>query len=245
MNIAAILLAVGTTPESSQKWVIQTGIVGKRYVIRVRGRNCGRGVFVEARHFLTPWRCQARKFEDQVEAEAFVKALKPVEGQSIDVTAFKKAWHEEVLDDRWRDTLKIASTMPDHDRPLVELVRLYTKALEVKLRLAHIMPAALPFVDPTEAVEAASPGGAGDFKVGDASEKLHAWRERLQAAGVPTTTLLIVEGTAAKKIASETQELGSKVIAIGAQHEHQNDLLGGSLRDPSTQELLREHPARS
>jgi hypothetical protein len=43
--------------------------------------------------------------------------------------------------------------------------------------------------------------------------------------------LLIVDGPAAEKIANETQGLGSRVIAIGAQHNHDSRLLGGLLRD--------------
>jgi nucleotide-binding universal stress UspA family protein len=242
MKIAAILLGIGIKPEASRKWVIQSGIVGERYVVGVCGKNCGRGRFVEARHYLTPWRCQARKFEHKAGAEAFAHTLKRAEGQYIAIKRFEEAWHEEVVDDRWYDTPKIAPTIADHDRPLLELLRLYAEALEAKLRLAHIIPAALPFLGRTKAVEAASPGIAGGVKVGGSCERLHAWRKRLQAAGVPTTTLLIAEGTPANKIVSQTQELGSKVIAIGAQHEHQNDLLGGLLRDPSRQELLRDAP---
>lgn len=237
MNIAAILLTIQRVPEASRKWVIQSGIVGTRFVVRVSGADCGRGRFVEARHFLTPWKCQARKFEDKADAEAFARTLQRARAQSIDVETFENAWHEEVLDDRWDGTAKIGPTNSDHDRPLLELVRLYAGALEGKLRLRHIMPAALAFIDPRRALETASPGG-GEV----ACRKLHAWRERLQTRGLSTMVLLIVEGATAEKIASKALELGSTAIAIGAQHGNQNDLLGGWLRHPDTQALLREAP---
>jgi nucleotide-binding universal stress UspA family protein len=124
----------------------------------------------------------------------------------------------------------LAVEMADDDRPLLEVAERYAKAFGARLYLVHVMPAEPAFVGLPKALEAACPGGSGRVEVGyaydrhmtaerarAAHEALHAWGERLQAAGVSTTALLI-EGPAAEKIATEAQKLGCGLIIVGAHH---------------------------
>ena len=83
-------------------------IIGRRFLVKVTGPGCGRGRFVEARRYLTPWRCQAKKFEAAEEAEAFRATLAPASGQTTTVELWEEAWHEELPDYRWAGCPKIA-----------------------------------------------------------------------------------------------------------------------------------------
>jgi uncharacterized protein (DUF1778 family) len=83
-------------------------IIGRRFLVKVTGAGCGRGRFVEARRYLTPWRCQAKKFEAAEEAEAFRATLAPAPEQTTKVELWEEAWHEELPDYRWAGCPKIA-----------------------------------------------------------------------------------------------------------------------------------------
>jgi hypothetical protein len=82
-------------------------ILGRRFLIRVTGEGCGRSRFVEARRYLTPWRCQAKKFNYSEQAEAFMSTLAPTTGQTIEVVAWEEAWHEDLPDASWESCPKI------------------------------------------------------------------------------------------------------------------------------------------
>jgi hypothetical protein len=86
--------------------------LGRRFLVRVTGTGCGRSRFVEERLFLTPWRCQARKFKYAEQAEAFMSELAPAPGQSIEVRHWDDAWHEDIsgpeFAHRWMGCPKIA-----------------------------------------------------------------------------------------------------------------------------------------
>jgi hypothetical protein len=71
-------------------------IVGRKFVVRVTGKGCGRSRFVEARRYLTPWRCQAMKFTSAEQAEAFMSTLAPAAGQTIEVVHWDDAWYEDI-----------------------------------------------------------------------------------------------------------------------------------------------------
>ncbi len=148
-------------------------------------------------------------------------------------------------------SILLAVEMADDDRPLLEVALLYAKAFGARLYLVHVMPAEPGFVGLPKALEAARPAGAEKIEVGyaydrhmaaerahAAHETLHAWRERLEAAGVPTTALLI-EGPAAEKIATEAQKLGCGLIIVGAHHR---GLLERWLHGSTAQELQRAAP---
>jgi hypothetical protein len=174
MDAAAILLTVEATYDAESK--IQSAQVSTSYLVKVDGKGCGRGRFVEARGFLTPWRFQAQKFETRAEAEAIAEILDAAEGQSVSVVTWDEPWHEELPDHCWDSDPKIALVMADGNRPLLELVRIYATALEAKLHLAHIMPAALAFLGPHRALDPAVRRAARPETVDQA---LHAWRRRL------------------------------------------------------------------
>jgi hypothetical protein len=86
--------------------------LGRRFLVRVTGQDCGRSRFVEARRYLTPWRCQAKKFTHAEQAEAFMSTLAPAAGQTIEVVHWDDAWHEDIggpeFAHRWEGCLKIA-----------------------------------------------------------------------------------------------------------------------------------------
>jgi hypothetical protein len=83
-------------------------ILGRRFLVRVTGPGCGRSRFVEARRFLSAWRCHARKFNYAEQAEAFMSTLAPAVEQTVEVVAWDEAWHEELADERWEGCPKIA-----------------------------------------------------------------------------------------------------------------------------------------
>ena len=153
----------------------------------------------------------------------------------------------------------VAIELSEDDRPLLEVAQLYAKALGAKLYLVHVMPAAPDFVGLPKEGEAEPAGGeavgpgleTGDVEVGYAYDRdlaaeraraahaeLAIRRERLEAAGVPTTALMI-EGPAAEKIAAEAQKLDCGLIIVGA---HQRGLLGQWLHGSTSREVLRDAP---
>ena len=85
--------------------------LGRRFVVRVAGKGCGRSRFVEARRFLTPWRCQAKKFEYAEQADAFMSTLAAADGQTMEVAPWDDAWHEDLTGPehahRWQGCPKI------------------------------------------------------------------------------------------------------------------------------------------
>lgn len=145
----------------------------------------------------------------------------------------------------------LAVEMADDDRPLLAVAERYAQAFGARLYLVHVLPAEPAFVGLPKTLEAAQPLGAADVGVGyaydrrmaagrarTAHEELHAWRERLEAAGVPATALLI-EGPAAEKIASEATKLGCGLIIVGGHHR---GVLNRWLHGSTAQELLRAAP---
>jgi nucleotide-binding universal stress UspA family protein len=146
----------------------------------------------------------------------------------------------------------LAVEMADDDRRLLEVGERYAKAFGARLYLIHVVPAAPAFVGLPKTLEATRrPARAAAVEVGYAydrraaaeraraeHEALHAWRERLEAAGVATTALLI-EGAAAEKIAAEASRLGCGLIIIGTHHRR---LLERSVHGSTAQELLRDAP---
>jgi nucleotide-binding universal stress UspA family protein len=145
----------------------------------------------------------------------------------------------------------LAVEMTAADGPLLEVAESYVKAFGARLYLVHVVSAAPAFVGLPKSLEAAHPVGAEGVEVGyaydrrmaagrarTAHEELHAWRERLEAAGVPTTALLI-EGFLAEKIASEAQKLGCGLIIVGTHHR---SLLDRWLHGSTAQELLHDAP---
>ena len=42
---------------------------GAKFIVTVKGKTGGRSGFVEHRHYLTPWRHQARQFDSRDAAE--------------------------------------------------------------------------------------------------------------------------------------------------------------------------------
>jgi hypothetical protein len=82
--------------------------LGKRFLIQVTGKDCGRGRFVGPRLHLTPWRFQGRPFEDEAKAQAFAETLQPKPGQHLKVVVWAKAWHETLPEVRWANDQKIA-----------------------------------------------------------------------------------------------------------------------------------------
>jgi nucleotide-binding universal stress UspA family protein len=144
-----------------------------------------------------------------------------------------------------------AVELTDEDQPLLEAAELYTRALEAKLYLVHVMPPAPEFVGLPKEAEAnpASPGeetpvgyaydrGMAAERTRAAHDELQALRDRLAGAGIAATALLI-EGPAADKIAAEAQRLDCGLIVVGA---HQRGLLGHWLHGSTSQEVLRDAP---
>lgn len=147
----------------------------------------------------------------------------------------------------------LAVEMSEDDRPLLEVAKLYAKALGARLYLVHAVPPEPDFVGLPKEGEAEPPGGVATegAEVGyaydrglaaDRARSAHAelgvWRELLEAAGVVTTALLI-EGPAAEKIAGEAEKLGCGLIIVGA---HNRGLLGRWLHGSTSRELLRDAP---
>jgi nucleotide-binding universal stress UspA family protein len=147
----------------------------------------------------------------------------------------------------------LAVEMSEDDRPLLEVAKLYAKALGARLYLVHAVPPEPDFVGlPKEgeaepaggvATEGAEVGYAYDRSLAaDRARAAHAelgvWRELMEAAGV-TTTALLIEGPPAEKIAGEAEKLGCGLIIVGA---HNRGLLGRWLHGSTSRELLRDAP---
>ena len=149
----------------------------------------------------------------------------------------------------------LAVELTEEEPPLLDVAQLYATALGAKLYLVHVMPPEPDFVGLPKEGEAAPAGGAAAdpegtevgyaYDRGMAAERtraahaeLHAWRELLEAAGVPTTALLI-EGPAAEKIAGEAKKLGCGLIIVGTHHR---GLLGQWLHGSTSRVVLREAP---
>ena len=145
----------------------------------------------------------------------------------------------------------LAVELVEDDRPLLEVAELQAKALGAKLYLVHVMPPEADFVGLPKEAEANPASPDDDAQVGyaydrevaadrarTAHEKLHAMRDRLAAAGL-TVTALLIEGPAAEKIAEEARRLGCDLIVVGA---HQRGLLGKWLHGSTSRELLRDAP---
>jgi nucleotide-binding universal stress UspA family protein len=152
-------------------------------------------------------------------------------------------------------SILLAVELSDDNRPLLDVAKLYARALGAKLYLVHVMPPEPDFVGlPKEGEAAPAAGAAVDsegaevgyaYDRGMAAERaraahaeLHAWRELLEAAGVPTTALLI-EGPAAEKIAREAERLGCGLVIVGAHHR---GLLGQWLHGSTSRAVLRDAP---
>jgi nucleotide-binding universal stress UspA family protein len=71
-----------------------------------------------------------------------------------------------------------------------------------------------------------------------AHEALHELRDRLTAAGL-TATALLIEGLPAEKIAAEARRLGCGLIVLGTHHR---GLLGQWLHGDTAQDVLRRAP---
>ena len=147
----------------------------------------------------------------------------------------------------------LAVEMTEDDRPLLEVAKLYTRALGARLYLVHAVPPEPDFVGLPKEGEADPAGGvaAEGAEVGYAYDRglaadrtraahaeLGAWRELLEEAGVATTALLI-EGPAAEKIAGEAEKLGCGLIIVGA---HNRGVLGKWLHGSTSRGVLREAP---
>ncbi len=65
----------------------------------------------------------------------------------------------------------LAVEMADDDRPLLEIARLYAKALGARLYLVHVMPAAPAFVGLPRTLEAAPAARAEAIEVGYAYDR--------------------------------------------------------------------------
>lgn len=87
---------------------------GTRFLVKVTGpaNKVGRGRYVEARRYLTPWRCQAHQFTSKAEASSFASTLDPAPGLSLQVVGWDKAWAETLPDARWKGTPKIGTKQP-------------------------------------------------------------------------------------------------------------------------------------
>jgi nucleotide-binding universal stress UspA family protein len=147
----------------------------------------------------------------------------------------------------------LAVEMSEDDRPLLEVAKLYAKALGARLYLVHAVPPEPDFVGLPKEGEAEPAGGVATegAEVGyaydrglaaDRARAAHAelgvWRELMEAAGV-TTTALLIEGPPAEKIAGEAEKLGCGLIIVGA---HNRGLLGRWLHGSTSRELLRDAP---
>jgi nucleotide-binding universal stress UspA family protein len=144
-----------------------------------------------------------------------------------------------------------AIELVEDDRALLDVAALYARALQARLYLVHVMPPEPDFVGLPKEAEANPAGPDDDAPVGyaydrgvaadrarAAHDELHALRDRLAAAGL-TTTALLIEGPSAEKIAAEARRLDCGLIVVGA---HQRGLLGTWLHGSTSRELLRDAP---
>jgi nucleotide-binding universal stress UspA family protein len=145
----------------------------------------------------------------------------------------------------------VAVELVEEDRALLEAAELQARALGAKLYLVHVVPPEADFVGLPKEAEANPASPDDDVEVGyaydrsvaaerarAARDELHAVRDRLAAAGLSATALLI-EGPPAEKIAEEARRLGCGLIVVGA---HQRGLLGKWLHGSTSRELLRDAP---
>jgi nucleotide-binding universal stress UspA family protein len=148
-------------------------------------------------------------------------------------------------------SILLAVELSEDDRPLLDVAKLYARALGARLYLVHVMPPEPDFVGLPKEAEAGPASPDAEVAVGyaydrglaaerarTAHDELHALRDRLAGAGVSATALLI-EGPAAEKIAAEARRLGCGLIIVGA---HQRGLLGQWLHGSTSRELLRDAP---
>ena len=144
----------------------------------------------------------------------------------------------------------VAVELVDEDRALLEAAQIQARAMDAKLYLVHVAPPEADFVGLPKEAEA-DPASPDDPPVGYAYDRevaaeraraqhdeLHALRERLSAAGL-TVTALLLEGPPAERIAAEARRLGCGLIVVGA---HQRGLLGKWLHGSTSRELLRDAP---
>jgi nucleotide-binding universal stress UspA family protein len=145
----------------------------------------------------------------------------------------------------------VAVELVEDDRALLEVAELQARALGAKLYLVHVMPPEADFVGLPKEAEANPASPDGEVEVGyaydrgvaadrarAAHDELHAVRDRLAAAGL-TATALLIEGPPAEKIADEARRLGCGLIVVGA---HQRGLLGKWLHGSTSRELLQDAP---
>jgi len=145
----------------------------------------------------------------------------------------------------------VAVELVEEDRALLEAAELQARALGAKLYLVHVVPPEADFVGLPKEAEANPASPDDDVEVGyaydrsvaaerarAARDELHAVRDRLAAAGLSATALLI-EGPPAEKIAEEARRLGCGLIVVGA---HQRGLLGKWLHGSTSRDLLRDAP---
>jgi nucleotide-binding universal stress UspA family protein len=145
----------------------------------------------------------------------------------------------------------VAVELVEEDRALLEAAELQARALGAKLYLVHVVPPEADFVGLPKEAEANPASPDDDVEVGyaydrsvaaerarAARDELHAVRDRLAAAGLSATALLI-EGPPAEKIAEEARRLGCGLIVVGA---HQRGLLGKWLHGSTSRELLQDAP---
>ena len=145
----------------------------------------------------------------------------------------------------------VAVELVEDDRAPLAAAELQARALGAKLYLVHVVPPEADFVGLPKEAEANPASPDDDVEVGyaydrsvaaerarAARDELHAVRDRLAAAGLSATALLI-EGPPAEKIAEEARRLGCGLIVVGA---HQRGLLGKWLHGSTSRELLRDAP---
>ena len=145
----------------------------------------------------------------------------------------------------------VAVELVEEDRALLEAADLQAKALGAELYLVHVVPPEADFVGRPKQAEANPASPDDDVEVGyaydrsvaadrmrAARDELHAVRDRLAAAGLSVSALLI-EGEPAEKIAEEARRLCCGLIVVGA---HQRGLLGKWLHGSTSRELLRDAP---
>ena len=145
----------------------------------------------------------------------------------------------------------VAVELVEEDRAPLEAAELQARALGAKLYLVHVVPPEADFVGLPKEAEANPASPDDDVEVGyaydrsvaaerarAARDELHAVRDRLAAAGLSATALLI-EGPPAEKIAEEARRLGCGLIVVGA---HQRGLLGKWLHGSTSRELLQDAP---
>lgn len=145
----------------------------------------------------------------------------------------------------------LAVELVENDQPLLEVAERQARALGAKLYLVHVMPPEPDFVGLPKQAEANPASPEDEVEVGyaydrgvaadrarAAHDELHAVRDRLTAAGL-TVTALLIEGPAAEKIAEEANRLDCGLIIVGS---HQRGLLGKWLHGSTSRELLRDAP---